>query len=394
MNRESEYLLSVLRHFVHGEKAEAFSGDWEELVRLANIHSVTGILGSMLMQEETGEENAAVVLMLRMRCLRTVAENSQRITRMKSLIKKMNEQEIDHLLFKGYVVREYYPIPELRTFGDIDFLIRREDREKSDSLMIDSGFERKTDWEPVYSYAKNLEYYEIHTDVMEVDVSEKADYKGYFSHTWERAQRTDGHSYVLSPEDHLIYLLTHIAKHISGSGAGIRMYLDIALFLKHFDGRLNWEYFQQEIGKLAFTNFVNMVFTVVQKVFQVESPIPLKQIDNQILEDFLVYTMEGGVFGHASRDSGLISLKNENRESQAVSRFSTLIHRLFPAAKDLEKRYTYLQKKPWLLPAAWVHRFFLTRSTWGFHAKEAASIMNTDPEDVLKLRRVYKEIGL
>ena len=393
MNRESEYLLSALKSFIHGERAESFDGDWSVLLSLAEIHSVTGILASVLMSEKN-EQGGPYLDQLRVICLRTVGEYSQRAQRMKSLIIKMNDRGIDHLLFKGYVLKDYYPIPELRTFGDIDFLIRNEDREKSDDLMIQCGFERKTDWEPVYSYYKNLEFYEIHTDVMEVDVSEKADYKEYFSHTWERARLSDGHSYVLSPEDHLIYLLTHIAKHIRGSGAGIRMYMDIAVFLKHFDNQLDREYLTREFSKLRFEDFSNMVFSVVQRFFAVESPIPLREVDPQILNDFMNYTMEGGVFGHAGRDSGLNSLKNDDRDSDKVSRVSTLLHRVFPAAKNLEKRYTYLQNKPWLLPAAWVHRFIITRSSLGEHAKEAASIMNTDPDDVRKLRRIYKEIGL
>ena len=57
-------------------------------------------------------------------------------------------------------------------------------------------------------------------------------------------------------------------------------------------------------------------------------------------------------------------------------------------------RYTYLQRCPWLLPIAWVHRFFRTRETWGQHAQEAKSILNTDSFSVDKLRQVYRDLGL
>lgn len=392
MNKEAEYLLSVLQRFVHGEKADVFSGDWEELLRLARIHSVTGILGSMLMQSDQPDSDCVSVL--RRECLHTIGEYSQRARRMKDLIRKMDEQGIDHLLFKGYVLKDYYPVPELRTFGDIDFLIHAEDREKSDALMMQCGFERKTDWEPVYSYYKKLEFYEIHSDIMEEDITDRSDYKAYFDRTWERAQNRDGHTFVFKPEDHLIYLLFHIAKHIRDSGAGIRMYLDIAVFLKHFNGELDGGYLKGELEKLAFSDFANMVFSVVERFFAVDSPIPLREVEPQILDDFMDFTMEGGVFGHASRDLGVNALKNDDRSSEKVSRVSTLLHLMFPPAKDLEKRYTYLQDKPWLLPAAWVHRVVRTRRTWGLHAKEAVSIMNTDTDDVIRLRRIYKEIGL
>lgn len=393
MNKESIYLLNVLKGFVQGEDPGPYDGDWQSLLMLSGAQSVTGVLAYMV-RSYPNEANAPAAQLMHQQLLQTVGVFSQRAEKMKQLISRMNEQGIDHLLFKGYVLKDYYPVPELRSFGDIDFLIRAEDREKSDALMMQEGFERKTDWEPVFSYLKGMEYYEIHTDVMEVDVSDKAEYQKYFGHTWERAKLSQGHTWLLSPEDHLIYLLTHIAKHISGSGAGIRMYMDIAVYLRYFEGRLDWEYLQKEIKILCFTDFLNMVLAVVRKYFGVKSPVPLRPVDAQVLEDFMEFTMEGGTFGHAGRDSGLISLKSQDRNVDSVSRVRTFLHRLFPPAESIESRYTYLQGRHWLLPAAWVHRLLRTRDAWGDHAKEAQSIMNTDTEEVLKLKRIYREIGL
>lgn len=393
MNEESVYLLKVLKGFVLGENPGSFHGNWMELMHLAYIHSVVGILGYMV-RTYPDESSEKVSEVMRRQCLHSVALFSSRAEQMKELIRKMDENEIDHLIFKGYVVKDYYPVPELRTFGDIDFLIHPKDRQKCDDLMMQMGFERKTDWEPVYSYVRKMEYYEIHTDVMEVDVSDKADYKGYFQQIWEHAHLAEGHTWELTPEFHFLYLLTHIAKHISGSGAGIRMYMDIAVFIRHFGTELDWEYIQQELDKLCFTDFSNMVLTVVQRYFGVESPIMLKAVPEEVLQDFMTFTMEGGTFGYDGRNSGVISLKSQNRNEESVSRTATFLHRMFPSAASLEKRYTYLQNKHWLLPIAWVHRFFLTRDTWGKHAKEAQDIMSADTEEVLKLKRIYKEIGL
>lgn len=393
MNEESTYLLKALKSYIQNANPGAFNGDWHKLIKLAKIHSVMGILGFMVMSYPD-ESNSQVADFMKKQCLRTITLISQRSESMKQLIVKMNSKKIDHLLFKGYIIKDYYPVPELRTFGDIDFLIHPKDRSKSDELMLQQGFERKTDWEPVFSYQRGVEYYEIHTDVMEVDVSDKANYKDYFKQIWEHAHLTDGHTYELSPEFHFLYLLTHIAKHISGSGAGIRMYMDIAVFIQHFGNELDWKYIQAELEKLAFSDFANMVLTVVNVYFGVDMPITLNEIDEQVLEDFMGFTMSGGTFGFVGRDSGLISLKKQERNKESVSRVSAFANRLFPSAASIENRYTYLQGRHWLLPIAWVHRFFRTKDTWGSHAKEAKSIMNTDTEEVLKLKRIYKEIGL
>ena len=68
--------------------------------------------------------------------------------------------------------------------------------------------------------------------------------------------------------------------------------------------------------------------------------------------------------------------------------------RLFPSAKSIESRYTYLQDKPWLLPAAWVHRLIITRDTWRRHAREAQNILSADLTEVQKIKDLYDQLGL
>lgn len=393
MHDAEQYLLRVLRGFVQGEDPGPFAGDWQQLLELAAMHSVTGILGHSVMSWPHAD-SAALAQPLRRQCLQTMALFSQRADAMARLSEALSAEGIDHLLFKGYVVREYYPIPELRTFGDIDFLIRPADRETCDALMRQWGFEPKENWEPVFSYRRGAEYYEIHSHVLETDISERADYREYFSRVWDHAEPLRGHAYVLKPEYHLLYLLTHIAKHIHGSGAGARMYLDLAFFIKHFGDRLDWAWFRGELEKLNFYDFTNMAFTFVRREFGVESPIPLRAVEEQTYQDFVSFTMAGGTFGKFGRDSAVIQLKNQDIHAENVSRGKTLLHRFFPPASQIERRYTYLQGRHWLLPAAWVHRVIKNRDLIGRRVQEAQDIVTADAEEVLKLKRIYQEIGL
>ena len=393
MNDAEKYLLCVLRGFVQGEDPGPYSADWQQLYTLSMMHSVTGILGHSVMSYPH-DDSAPIAQMMRRQCLQTMALFSQRGEAMAKLTEALSNEGIDHLLFKGYVVRDYYTIPELRTFGDIDFLIRPEDRKKCDALMKQWGFEPKEDWEPVFSYIRGAEFYEIHSHVLETDISERADYREYFSHIWDYAIQKSKHTFVLKPEYHLLYLLTHIAKHIHGSGAGVRMYLDIAFFLKHFGDSLDWAWFQGELMKLNFYDFTNMVFTFVKREFGVESPIPIRPVDEQTYQDFLEFTMAGGTFGKFGRDSAIIQLKNQDISEESVSKGKTLLRRFFPPASKIERRYTYLQGKHWLLPVAWIHRVFKNRDLIGQRMEEAQNIVTADTEEVLKLKRIYNEIGL
>ena len=390
MTREKLFLLDVLKAFVHNEKLNFdVELDWAELMRLSTIHSVTGIFGYMAMSNPC-ERIEPMLPQLKTQCLGTIALFAQRTEKAKQLLDKLSEADIDIMRFKGYVLRDYYPVPELRTFGDVDVLIKPQDRETCHQLMLEQGFSVKTDWEPVYSYYKNADLYELHTELMEVDVSDKADYKGYFRNVWEHAMKTGEHTYEPIPEFHFIYLLTHIAKHINGAGAGIRMYLDLAFFIKHFGDGVDWSYVEAELESIKLRDFANFALTVTEKCLGIASPIELKSIENEVFEDFMEYTMDGGVFGHVGRDHALVTLK----KSDDTSRMATVMRRLFPKADTIERRYTYLQGNHWLLPAAWVHRFFKTSGSLAEHANEAKSIMQTDDEEVRKLKKIYKEIGL
>ena len=389
MTEEKLFLLDVLKAFVHNEKLNFdVELDWAKLMELSAIHSVTGILDYMVVQNPC-ERTAPMLAALKKQCFANIAVFAQRTDCARQLLAKLSEAGIDHMLMKGYVVRNYYPVPELRTFGDVDILIKPDDRGKCHKLMLEQGFSVKTDWEPVYSYYNNNELYEMHTELMEIDVSDKADYKGYFCKAWEHAVKTDEHEFEPTPEFHFIYLLTHIAKHINGAGAGIRMYLDLALFIKHFGNSIDWDSIKNELETIKLSDFANVAFNVVEKCFGIASPIQLREIKTDTFEDFMNYTMDGGVFGHVGRDNALITLKN----STGTSRTATVVHRLFPKAEDIERRYTYLQGKHWLLPVAWVHRLVKTSASWSAHAEEAKGIMQVDTEEVLKLKKVYKEIG-
>ncbi len=390
--------LAALRAFVQNTAPEALTTEqWQKLLELAYVNNTQGIVGHVYLSHPELTE-PKLRSSLRQLCFQDVSLYAARADQMTQLATQLNAHGIDCLLFKGFVVRQYYPVPELRTYGDIDFVIRKEDRSACDSLMKSLGYTAQIHWEPVYSYRKDGEYYEIHTQVLEVDVSDKADYMAYFADVWPYAQPYSAlglpHIYELTPEFHFLYLLTHIAKHISGSGAGVRMYLDLAFFLRHFGDSLSWDWVAEELQKLQLTDFANVALTAVAQWFGVVSPLPLKAVDADMMADFLEFTLMGGVYGYAGRDKSIVFLKKQDRNNQKVSKFKTLMHHAFPPVRSLKDRYAYLQKRPWLLPWAWLQRLFDSRKEWGRFADNTKNILTADEEEVKKLKRIYQQIGL
>lgn len=394
MDREAQYLLHLLGAYMRKEAPAAQPEvDWGKLADLAHIHNVSGVLGYMAMSWPVCPD-AAIRNDLRGRCLGTMASCANRAALAERFSRSLAAEEIDHILMKGYILRELFPVPELRTFGDIDIVIHQSDRQRCHSKMLEWGFQVKADWEPVYSYTRGSEYYEIHTQIMEVDVSDKANCREYFQNSWDHVVPIEEHRWQFAPEYHFLYMLTHIAKHVAGSGAGIRMYLDVAAFVQHYAGKLDWDWVRGELETMALSDFANAVLTLVEENLGVPSPMALHPTAEEVKEAFLEFTMRGGIFGRDGQDSGTNYLKQDSRSGEEISRAGTLAKRLFPSAKSIESRYTYLQEMPWLLPVAWVHRLVKTREDWKLHTQEARNILSADKEEVQRLTRLYRDIGL
>lgn len=394
MDRESEYLLHLLGAFLRKEEPRYCpEADWARLEKLAHIHNVSGILGYMATAWPICPEPETRAR-LRLLCRSTMAGYAEREAMAHRLSRELAEAGIDHIVMKGLVLRNFYPIPELRTFGDVDLVIRREDRERCHGKMLRLGFQVKNDWEPVYSYRRGMEYYELHTEIMEVDVSDRADYRGYFGALWEHTVTTEEHRMEFSPEYHFLYLLTHLAKHVVGSGAGVRMILDVAVFVQHYGENLDWSYVREELKALALEAFAATVLAFAEHCWNISCPMKRQSVSEEILKAFGEFTMAGGIFGREARDSGTNALAGAERETGSVSKGAAMIRRLFPSAASIGNRYTYLKEKPWLLPAAWVHRLVKTRDSWKQHAREARDILHSDKEEVRALNRFYRDIGL
>lgn len=393
METEYKYLLRLLGAFLREEAPESCETvDWQKLLQLSQVHGVAGILGYMGKKYPICGD-PQIRSQMRSLCLSTIAMFAQRNAAADALAAELEKAGIDHILMKGYVLREFYPVPDLRSFNDIDMVIRPEDRERCDALMMQLGFQRHTDWEPVYSYFRHNELYEIHTQIMEIDVSRTGNQQAYFRKHWNYALAVGTHSWRFTPEFHFLYLLTHIAKHVHGAGAGVRMYLDVAAFIRCCGNTVDWNWIRSQLKVLKLSRFADVVFTGVEVWFGIECPFAFERTPQEVLEQFCGFTMEAGVFGHHQRDAAVSVLKHE-ASGDGRSRVHQVLRKTFPKAETIQSRYTYLQDKPWLLPAAWVHRIVKNKDKLMQHTRQMQQIMDADSEEIRKMQKLIRDIGL
>jgi len=415
MSRTDEYFTDILRAFVNETTIPISEEvDWARIYWLAKIHSVSGIIGYMLKQlpPEQQPVNEYVSKFFQI-YNSTILCCAGRGIVMDRLLESYGDAGVPAVPMKGYIVRDFYPVKELRTFGDIDFLIREEDREKSHELMLAKGyicthpsltvFQQGGDvW--TYESANKQEMYEIHTSLLSANINGNSEYVEYVRHAWEHVNcvnhvNFDGETnqYRFNETFHFIYVLLHLAKHCASFGAGIRMFMDIALIVKAAPP-IDWDAVMREMRELELDDFFGMVMTLCNRWFGTVSPVEIgTKVDTVLCDELSGYILSGGVFGFENEDESTLKMKKSRDSLGAVSgrkiKLHVILKELFAEFPFMSSRYPVLKKVPFLLPIFWVMRWI---DIFIHQRKRGAQLVKGvfDDKDIQKSYRMLSAMGL
>ena len=110
--------------------------DWKAVFAEMRAQSVAALPGTWLKEHGSPETEPWV------RYCCTQQGNWIRVLNgQRELLDLLNQNGIPCVIIKGAAASMYYPYPSLRMMGDVDFLVKREDYEKTAALMEVSGYE-------------------------------------------------------------------------------------------------------------------------------------------------------------------------------------------------------------------------------------------------------------
>lgn len=224
-----------------------------------------------------------------------------------NLVKLLTNGGYSFAIMKGTANGLLYPKPELRTVGDIDFLVKTEDYEKIYELLVDNGYKlaaAKDDLKHHLELTQNGIIFEMHKRPAGTKrrYSEKNQRLiQYFQDGLNKTETAEieGYSFpVLSPEHTGIMLLLHTARHLR-SGIGIRHLVDWMMYVKTY---VTDEFWRNRLEPLAFDADVEILAKVITRCCQLylglsDSITWCKDIDREICEDTIDYFMHQGNLG-------------------------------------------------------------------------------------------------
>ncbi len=370
MDANTKYFFSLLRSFLkETTPPKAIEVEWEKIYKLARIHAVSGAV-YVAIQKLNKEDQPKKDILKKFKaefiatCMRYQKQKKAR----EEITAKLDKEKIQHIFLKGSAVKEYYPVKAMRTLGDIDLLIHKDDQEAAKKAFVEIGYKnlsRRTS--DAWEYEKNNLRVEVHDKLIYREINNKADCVAYFDKVWENANPMDkGYRYELSLEFNLIYLLTHMAKHFCYFGCGVRMFLDIAVIMIKFNERIDFNYFWRELKKIKLDVFAKNIFAICEKYFNIDLSKTEQdekfEIDDKTFEIISKYIVEKGVFGSGNGIvlSYTIRKECETTTNIKLAKIKILFRVLFLEYKWMKKRFPVLENFPFLLPFFWVVRGFLS----------------------------------
>lgn len=284
------------------------------------------------------------------------------------IFEKFNEAGIKVVALKGLVLKEYYEVPELRVMRDADILIDEKNLGNVDSILVNLGYEFKSECShhKVYKKEKHPRI-EVHTSITNELYNAKN--KNPFKNSFENSRKIKfGNQtvYSLDYTNQLIHLITHIIGHIKGGVISLKQLLDITLFINTEKNNIDFKLFKSTGEECGFYKFSLGIFSICEGYLNCNIPEYIKEDFNIVKEEYKEVILDilfkrGFEIEDATVETIIYGSAYANGSYEKNS-FKRYLKYIFPPRHVIKNNYTYCDKYKILLPVAWIHRMFAAKS--------------------------------
>lgn len=349
MTDDKSQFLYLLNCFLNGKTPKNNNYDWQGIYKLSSIHNMTAIITqtAKLLQKEyqpSGEIRSAFNQQLGL----TLLDYDKKRSALDKIKNVLNDNDVDYIIVKGAVLSNFYPIPQLRTSGDIDIILRSNSFDDDIAVLINQDVRLVHDDYDTKTFEIDGCDIEMHRDA---DVNNE-----YFDDIFLHCA-VNRCEYSLDDYNHLLYILCHLCKHLAYTGAGVRMLADIDAFVRNIDS-FNEAKFLVLCKNAGIEYTAKIILALCNLWF--DTPIESKiQLDENTLFMFERVMLDGGVFGlEQSNLGGYLVAKNSDGRVGAFGKLKALFKWIFPPAEYVRAYYDYSRKHSSFIPLAYLNRIF------------------------------------
>lgn len=351
-------LLEILRREVTGqdgtEKMELSVAGLNAVMRLAREHAVTGLVANAAMRNRiviaggAAEGRGEIV----MRLMQQTMAHRQNLRRFEDAVGRfarlMKENGIAYVVFKGLAVARHYLEPFVRTMGDVDFYVPKEDFLRAVEV-IEQGLHVKMDKEDVdkhYSFDWQGIRFEMH---YQIETFGNRRHQHRFNRMIDEAmaEHTDSFTVcdsdgngtevsVLPPTEDLIVVFKHWFNHLLVEGVGLRQTLDLAVLLNAYRDKINVGRLMTALDGIGYMKAFRAMLAMMKRYFGFEwldSNFVLGCRDERYADKLMAAVMESGNFGRKAYRNHTTGKKKSMETATRALRHCVTFLRLAP--KDI-----------------------------------------------------------
>ena len=394
MNETQEYFIKLLSsHLNNSPPPQKENADWMGVFKLGELHNVTAMLCLEIKKLPAQFRPEKNIMSIFNQALGLAVQRYDNKTKsLNALNEVLNENKIPRLFLKGAAIKDLYPTPEVRTSGDIDLVVNKIDFDVSTYILVQNGFElaQKSDIQSVLII--NDEEFELKNYIDCFNKNTELFFNNPFDES--KSENITEYVYHLKPTYHLIYIISHIIKHLITGGVGLRQLMDVDVLIR--SGLVDTDLLFKIARELNIEKSVKVIISLSKDYFN--TPIDLDyQIENQLKESLESVILNGGVFGFAISNPGTIRLTksvNNTKSSGFLASVKALLMMIFVNKNYLYTNYPYSNNHHFLLPIAFLNRLFDAIFKRGKSNVKNVKTIFKDKETAIMLSDIIDELEI
>ena len=236
--------------------------DWDVVQENAEQQTVDGLIAKQVPQEAGKAWQQTAVYHL--------AHIATYLVAQQDLVNAFEQAGIPMAIMKGAAVARYYPAPEDRSMGDIDFIVPQDRFQEACELMRACDYSGK--WEEIYenqelprhvSFYKGIFTFELHHHFSYSDLN----IESFITEGLKHKEYGEIYSYrfpILPRLANGLVLLAHMRDHLK-SGLGLRQVIDWMMFV---NSELDNEFWENEFRDAAESVQMDILAITVTRMCQ------------------------------------------------------------------------------------------------------------------------------
>ena len=353
--------LHIVKVAVSGGEIPAENVDWSAVFALAGQQKLLPLVFEAARTAPAAAENAALFAAVKQQVIGQVLHQTLRAAEFAALYGDLRAAGLHPVVVKGQLCSRLYPLQDHRISADDDLYIPEAEFPACHARLLANGLTTDTPADELaaadeVSYTKEGSplYIELHRHLFDSSEDAHDDLNRFFADL--HPVEIDGFL-AMPPHEHLLYLILHAYKHFVRSGIGLRQFCDIGLWARAYHDQIDWLRLYDQCRTVHAATFAAAAFCIAANDLGIELDLPAPWEDTMDVAPLLHDTLCGGVYG--SNDYTRLHASTVTLNAVRASRtggHSSVLRTVFPPRSALARRYPYLKKHTWLLPAAWAQR--------------------------------------